>query len=392
MITGEGMQLPGWRGGDANAAYLDKTLRHRDIELGLAESVGWRVVLQLWLRAFVVSAAVFVIPGFIGLMTLIADAGSSYESAYGYGDSGDDGGGAGWLVFAFIASGVSFWLVLLLTRVTEPIAAWRVLLADREDRAVAVYSQIRGTLRARRSPLVVRERRMRAIGPGAGVANRLVLSDGPYNAYVSVFSYGTSLYLGWMMWRSRRGATLIAQFVGDLFRGILGQNSPEEEVMRADRPQAMREAVHLACREGLFVAIEGIDVPDSYGFPQGLPPVEEAVMPAAPAPGMGPGQGQAPGPVPGAGPGLGGVPPQGPVPPSATVPPQGSGSGAPSAPPSYPAPPPQDPTAGAGYDTRAWRPAAEPGGGADGGAGGGGDGGAGTGGSRGGPDPQSPKA
>ncbi|WP_432096027.1 hypothetical protein [Streptomyces sp. bgisy100] len=302
------MQLPGWRGGDGNAAYLDKTLRHGDMELSLAEGVSGRFILFLVLRAFFASVLVAMVPAFIGLISLMADLGGSSEYG-GYGSSSSDGGAAGaaWLMFAFIASTAAFWLVLLASRVREPLGAWRVLLADREDRATSVYSQIRGTLRLRRSPLAVQERRIRTGGRGAeSISHRLVLDDGPYTAYVSVFGYGSSLYLGWTMWRSRRGAALFAQFVGDLFRGVLGQNTPEKQMMRADRPQAMREAVHLACREGLFVAIEGIDVPDSYGFPQGLPPVVDEDVPAAPAP--------APVPVP-------------PMPPRPGVPPQAGGPG-----------------------------------------------------------------
>ncbi|MGP4003124.1 hypothetical protein [Streptomyces sp. 8N706] len=309
------MQMPGWRGGDGNAAYLDKTLRHGDIELALGESISWKIIFQLWLRAFIASVLVAVIPLLIGTLSLISAAG---QSSY-YGGS-DDSSGGGWLVFGFIASGVVFWLVLLMSRMPEPIAAWRVLLADREDRAASVYSQIRGSLRARRSPLRVQERRMRTGPAGAAdVSNRLVLSDGPYTAYVSVFRYGTSLYLGWMMWRSRRGATLMAQFLGDLIRGVTGHNAPEEQMMRADRPQAMREAVHLACREGLVVAIEGIDVPDAYGFPQGLPPIEDVVVPAPPPPGhpVQPAPGHAP-PFPGQMPA---APGQAPPPASAPVPP-----------------------------------------------------------------------
>lgn len=37
--------LPGWRGGDGNAAYLDKTLRHEPMAIYLDESVNWRTCL-----------------------------------------------------------------------------------------------------------------------------------------------------------------------------------------------------------------------------------------------------------------------------------------------------------------------------------------------------------
>lgn len=58
--------LPGWRGGDGNAAYLDKTLRHGPVEEYFGESVGWRVVGRLWIRAAlcasVVGLASFAVP------------------------------------------------------------------------------------------------------------------------------------------------------------------------------------------------------------------------------------------------------------------------------------------------------------------------------------------
>ena len=43
--------------------------------------------------------------------------------------------------------------MLLAIRVPEPVAEWRVLLADRATDADSVYSQIAGTLRIRQSPI-----------------------------------------------------------------------------------------------------------------------------------------------------------------------------------------------------------------------------------------------
>lgn len=78
---------------------------------------------------------------------------------------------------------------------------------------------------------------------------------------MTVFGYGTSLYLGWMMWRSRRGATLVGRFIVDLLIGITGRQDPVELMLRTERPRAMREAIHAVCREGLHVAVEGAPTP-----------------------------------------------------------------------------------------------------------------------------------
>jgi hypothetical protein len=103
---------------------------------------------------------------------------------------------------------------------------------------------------------------------------------------VSVFGYGTSLYLGWMMWRSRRGYLLIGKYLADLVNGMLGRIDPETVILRTERPRAMREAVHAACREGLYVAIQEQNVPVAFGFPHGLPPIDGTgpVPPAPPGP------------------------------------------------------------------------------------------------------------
>ncbi|PGH48711.1 adhesin [Streptomyces sp. Ru87] len=273
--------MPGWDGGNANAAYLDKTLRHEPVELALGEGVSGRAVFFLWLRAAAVASVVWWGAMIFALLSYAAsedDSDPYGSSGFGQSSSGSDFAdvfAGGWAVFGFLASAAVFWLILLATRCTEPIAEWRVLLTDRMDSAPAVYSQIAGTLAGRKSPLRVDTHRIRMNDVGT-VSSRLRLTEGPYAVYVSVFPYGTSLYLGWTMWRSRRGAKLIGQYIADLFRGMAGQHSAELEVMRSERPRAMREAVHLACREGLFVAVENRAVPDDYGFPQGLPPIVDA--------------------------------------------------------------------------------------------------------------------
>ncbi|MFI1198168.1 hypothetical protein ACH4VR_01640 [Streptomyces sp. NPDC020883] len=272
MITGNATPLPGWRGGDGNAAYLDKTLRYQPVELALNESVPGKTIFFLWLRAAIAGFLAGVIPTWIGFVSLMSGLGSSSHSYSLYGDepSSADTGGAGWFVFASLASFVVFLLVLLMSRLPEPVGEWRVLLPDRPDRAETVYATILRTLGSRGYPLAPQ-----AFGP------RITLNNHPYTAYVSVFNYGSSLYLGWMMWRSRRGTELMAQFIGDFFRALKGDNSIERQMLRSEGARAMREAVHLACREGLMVAVEAHPVPTAGGPAPGVP--SPGVTPPPPA-------------------------------------------------------------------------------------------------------------
>ncbi|MEU5301022.1 hypothetical protein ACH4YO_15910 [Streptomyces noursei] len=279
MITGNATPLPGWRGGDGNAAYLDKTLRYQPVELALNESVPGRTIFFLWLRAAVAGCAVAAIPTWIGIVSLMSGLGSSESSASWNGEapSGGGAGGAGWFVFAGLASFAAFLVVLLMTRLPEPVGEWRVLLPDRPDRAETVYATILQTLGSRGYPLAPQP-----FGP------RITLNNAPYTAYVSVFNYGSSLYLGWMMWRSRRGTELMAQFLGDFFRALRGDNGIERQMLRSEGARAMREAVHLACREGLMVAVEAPAVPSAppVGGPTapatGATPPPPAVPPTVP--------------------------------------------------------------------------------------------------------------
>jgi hypothetical protein len=273
-----------YNGGGADDVYLEKMLRYNEIELGFDESVSMRVLFNLWLRAFIASFVPWVVFGFFALISGIS----------ALTNPGGPGGGAGNTATTFLLLGnilgfVIFWIVLLGTKLPEPIAEWRVLLPDRGNRSDSVYSHISGVLRERQSPIGWQVRRIRT-GLGAqNVSNRLVMQERTYTAYVSVFGYGTSLYLGWMMWRRRRGAGLIKQFLMDLIEGMTGRKDLERQMMRTERPRAMREAVHAACREGVMAAAHGVDIPLNYGFPQGLPPIEDsevgpAPVPAGPAP------------------------------------------------------------------------------------------------------------
>ena len=48
-------------GGNGNDMYLGKTLRYDGVELAFNESVNWRTLFYLWLRAFIVSFMVWAV-------------------------------------------------------------------------------------------------------------------------------------------------------------------------------------------------------------------------------------------------------------------------------------------------------------------------------------------
>lgn len=266
-MADEVIPLPGWRGGDGDAAYLDKTLRHTAMEVSLDESITWRAMFSIWFRAALIAWAFLFFFLFIGLL---ASGGSVFTQ---FVEPGAGGAGPALAMVGFFGCPIVFWVIFLFSKRDDPVGEWRVLLADRAPAAGSVYSHIVGRLRDRRMPIAAYTRRSPS-GFGT-VSNRLVLVDGYYQVYVSVFEYGTSLYLGWMMWRSRRGVVLLARFVQDTLTGMIGGLDAVNLMLRTERPRAMREAVHAVCREGLHVAVERIEVPISYGFPQGLPPIEQ---------------------------------------------------------------------------------------------------------------------
>jgi hypothetical protein len=113
-----------------------------------------------------------------------------------------------------------------------------------------------------------------------------VISERGYTAYVSVFPYGTSLYVGWIMFRSRRGVLLILTALKDVIGGILGRTDLVSQMLRTEKVRAMREAVHSAAREGVDIAIQGIEVPmvSTFGFE--VPVQDLDAVAASPQPGM----------------------------------------------------------------------------------------------------------
>jgi hypothetical protein len=250
---------------DVDAVYLQKTLRHEPMELALDDSVSLRTLVIMALRAYLAWGIVFIVLGIFGIVTL------------------KNSGSPTVLIVALIASIVVFWVVLLGSRVTEPIGEWRTLLADRAGQSETYYRTITAVLQRRELPIAPRLRRIELSTQGRPVKHTIVLSENEYQAYVTVFPYGTSLYVGWQMWRRRSGAQLIKRALVDRVTAA----SLVTAMLRTDRARAVREAVHLACREAVYAPVnESLRAQAEQLL---LPPVEQEAalllpqQPASPA-------------------------------------------------------------------------------------------------------------
>jgi hypothetical protein len=233
-------------------AYRNQGLQFRPVEVNLDESVSLRSLIQLAFRAFVASILLWFVFAIFALLVLLA---------------GSEDGPALVMTIGALLSTLLFWAVLLFSQMEEPISEWRTLIEDKSRAASSAYAVIYGSLSRRRIPVNSAAMRIRTdILSQEIVNNRLTISDREYVAYVSVFEYGTSLYVGWTMFRARRGTVLIARFLKDVLGGFLGRTGLIVQMLRTERARAMREAVHSAVREGVEVAIEGIEVPIAATF------------------------------------------------------------------------------------------------------------------------------
>ncbi|WP_189958075.1 adhesin [Streptomyces alanosinicus] len=290
----------GWAASGAvgpNAAYRNQTLQYGDVELAFDESVDFRTIKRLWFTAAVSATLVFAVVG--ALPALFAEDVDA-------------------LRLGVLISFVVFWLTLLASGQTEPISEWKTLLEEKAAASSSAYAAIYGALSRRRIPVSAVPARIRSDITPEVVHNRLVIRSGRYVAYVTVFAYGTSLYVGWTMWRSRSGAVVIGHFLKDLVGSFMNRTGSVNQMLRTDRPRAMREAVHSAAREGVEIAIQGIEVPLASTFGQEVPIQDAPSAPTAPVPPTPPSP-PAPAPSPGRMPGM---PPVSPSVPPMTPPPQ----------------------------------------------------------------------
>lgn len=249
--------------GNGDVAYRMQGLRHTRAETGPDDSVPAGTLLRLWLSAAVPALIIWAAFAFLALFVFAV----SEPNAFGDSTPGDEV-----LAIGSLLSFIVFWLVLLSARVDEPLGEWRTLIEERWQSADSAYAAIYATLRRRGIPVAADAVRVRSdLLPPEVLNNRLVITDHHCQIFISLFPYGSSLYLGWTMSRSRRGAALLGRFLRDLVGGMSGRTGPVERMLRAERARALREAVHAAVREGAEVAAQGVMVAPGPAFGAEVP-------------------------------------------------------------------------------------------------------------------------
>jgi hypothetical protein len=260
-----------------NESYVGGRLQFlREVDAKMSGIVAGRLVGLLFLRAFLFAF----LAGIVVAVIQLSSDGSSYGYGYGYGD--DDGGTALIVVPAIV------FIVSLLIPYREGLSEWELMLDGKGAAAESAYAAVYGTLRAREVPVTVATRRFRTSGDST-VNNFLVVGDKHTYVYVSVFAYGTSLYLGWTMWRRRRPFALLFRWLADGLGGLFGRDREFSGQLASNRTRALREAVHSALREGVDAVNYGLDIPVAATFGHevtvetvGARPSAAPAMPPAP--------------------------------------------------------------------------------------------------------------
>ncbi|PPK63842.1 hypothetical protein V5P93_005715 [Actinokineospora auranticolor] len=148
--------------------------------------------------------------------------------------------------------------VFLASRVTESVAEWQAMFADRAESATSAHRSVHDGITEGRFPVGTTQSRRRHNGIG-GVENRTILRDGHYRTEISVSAYGNRRYLGWAS-GGPRAARAWCPASGSTARSAGGPTAPR-------RRQVVQEAVKAV--------VAGVGVPTGCGFPQGLPPLED---------------------------------------------------------------------------------------------------------------------
>ncbi len=223
------------------------------VDTGLAGRVDPASLMAFAIRAGMVGAACGA--PFLILWIVLA--------ALGHGGSGL----GGLAVIVFLLAG----LASLFIPFREPISSWWALVDNRAGAADSAYSAIYASLRSRQYPCVATPRRIRNEFSAGQARNYLVVNEGKYVAYVSVFGYGTGLYMSWTMWRRQYPFLMFFTFFKQIVDTVSGRGTLFHLILRAEVVQAFREGLHAAVQEGLDVAMANTPVSIASTFGHNVP-------------------------------------------------------------------------------------------------------------------------
>jgi hypothetical protein len=184
----------------------------------------------------------------------IAYSGSNQaDSAFNSPSDVDPGGNAFYTFMAIIGLSYIAWIVSLFFRIREPIAEYSLLIEGRAMAAPAAYGFVLRAAQARQTPFPLYSVRL------AG-QYWLRLGDDRLQSLIVVQTYGTDLYVGWTMWRSRSTIVVIWHMVRDLFRVFAG-GTAYRSALQNTHARALREITHSLTRLGVQAAVLNVTAP-----------------------------------------------------------------------------------------------------------------------------------
>jgi hypothetical protein len=187
-------------------------------------------------------------------LSCVTYSGSSSADDVFDSSSGIDASGNAFYTFSAII-GLSYiaWIVSLFFRIREPIAEYSLLIEGRAMAAPATYGFVLRAAQARSTPFPLYPVRL--------TGNYwLRLGDDRLQSLIVVQTYGTDLYVGWTMWRSRSTMVVIWHLVRDLFR-IFAGGTAYRSALQNTHARALREITHSLTRLGVQAAVLNVTAP-----------------------------------------------------------------------------------------------------------------------------------
>lgn len=145
------------------------------------------------------------------------------------------------------------WVVSLFFRIREPIAEYSLLVEGRAMAASSAYGFVLRAAQARSTPFPLHPVRISG-------QYWLRLGDERLQSLIVVQTYGTDLYVGWTMWRSRSTIVVIWHIIRDLFR-IFAGGTAYRSALQNTHARALREITHSLTRLGVQAAVLNVQAP-----------------------------------------------------------------------------------------------------------------------------------
>ncbi|WP_433200089.1 hypothetical protein ACQP00_28150 [Dactylosporangium sp. CS-047395] len=254
------MTTQGWGGGggepwdqamhNVQAAYRNARVTYNDPDEFADDSVTWKQLRPHTVRAanvaLVLTMAAFVIV--CCTCGIFLNIGTSSQGDLNTAAAATSGA----FITPLIVIGLAFiaWIVSLFFPIKEPIAEYALLVENRAGAAPAVYGYMLQSAAQRALPFPMAPVR---------IAGQYLMSFGDtrLQSLVAVQTYGTDLYFGWTMWRSRSTIILIGHALRDGFRALAG-GAQYRSAINGGRTRALREITHSITRLGVQSAIAGL--------------------------------------------------------------------------------------------------------------------------------------